>query len=596
MEDEVARLLIRSLIGRLIPADGAYRLPEGRLSAEETNALRVLAAHSSTMGQEEGYSPFSLARFAFDHSGPAEEEIRICLDFGTAMSKSWATGRDVNTTIPLVLGQPAGIGDTLAIPSAIFISKSGRIYLGAAAETQHRQELEAGRKIFDNLKRMLSDAEIGQDLDHVLLTSAVDPTGSGLSRGDLLVLYLAWLTEMSLTALEEQVKTAGLSFGGSSGEIRSVRRRFAIPCFEHALDETLGGGKKRAQWAQYTMERAVLRAQVVADTLRGSWNDLTVHRVREVLAETRGLDIQGLSHLLAENPSVREPIAAGASRFEEQLTEGEGEGGTNGQSSRRLLLVVDSGAGTSDFAVFQVFRDPDRDQTRYALIAPTVRMIRIAGNAVDEALRPLVLKACAIDPATGSPRSDDDFALIKTDLAAQIRDIKRDLFAQDSVDISFQPNAKGVLGLETLLDDPSFKDLGGQLLDARRSILGGLFDDAFLKHVRLANERFRRPMPIFVLLTGGSSGLPIVQDLAKGELEIEGARFQFERVKNLPEWVDQLPREVAELVANAYPQCAVAIGGSTPELPQELPDLTTQITPPPPGERQLPRYQVTGVG
>jgi hypothetical protein len=53
-------------------------------------------------------------------------------------------------------------------------------------------------------------------------------------------------------------------------------------------------------------------------------------------------------------------------------------------------------------------------------------MSRIAGNAVDEVLPPLVLKACGIDPATGSPRSDAHFALIKTDLASQIRPLRRD--------------------------------------------------------------------------------------------------------------------------------------------------------------------------
>lgn len=103
-------------------------------------------------------------------------------------------------------------------------------------------------------------------------------------------------------------------------------------------------------------------------------------------------------------------------------------------------------------------------------------------------------------------------------------------------------------------------------------------------------------MPIYVLLSGGSSSLPIIQSLAKGNLDIEGVEFCFEHIDALPDWINTLEREDAELVAANYPQCAVAIGGSAPELPIEISDLTSPITPPPPGSRTLERYQVTGMG
>jgi hypothetical protein len=185
--------------------DLANRLKkDGMLSREDTEALRLLAEADND--QREGPAAANRPTVSIDarslkKTGPSENEIRICLDFGTAMSKAWATGRSVNETIPLVLGTLAGLPNKLAVPSSIFISRSGRIYLGANAETQHRQELEAGRSRFDNLKRMLSEAEPGQDLDDVPLVSAIDPTNSGLSKGDLLVLYLGWLTDLAVTAL-----------------------------------------------------------------------------------------------------------------------------------------------------------------------------------------------------------------------------------------------------------------------------------------------------------------------------------------------------------------------------------------------------------
>ena len=77
---------------------------------------------------------------------------------------------------------------------------------------------------------------------------------------------------------------------------------------------------------------------------------------------------------------------------------------------------------------------------------------------------------------------------------------------------------------------------------------------------------------------------------------VDGFTFKCERVQSLPDWIDRLPREFAQLVADNYPQCAVAIGGSAPTLPQEYADLQAPVVPAPPGPRVLPRYQVTGVG
>jgi molecular chaperone HscA len=437
---------------------------------------------------------------------------------------------------------------------------------------------------------MLSDAEVSQDLDHVGLPIGIDPTGSGLTRGDLLVLYLAWLTDIALQALADVHKSGGLSAAISGSQIRGVSRRFAIPCFAAAVDETMTS-RARAAWAEGVLSRAISRAQVVADTLTGQWNALTVDRVKAVLNAARDLDLSQLPKVLATTAAVREPIAAGASLFNEELEPSQ-TGDEPPTLGRKYLLVIDAGAGTTDFALFQVFLSAKHGANRYALINSTVRMSRIAGNAVDEVLRPLVLKACGIDPATGSPRSDADFALIKTDLASQIRSIKETLFREGRHSVSLLPNVKGTIELSELIDDPNYKDLGGELKTACRAFLEGLFAKEFIERLRVREQI----MPIHVLLTGGSSSLPIIRDLGDTTLSVDGARFGLQRVKETPDWVNALPRELADLVAATYPQCAVAIGGSAPELPEELGDLSTAIVPPPPGTRILERYQVTGVG
>jgi len=543
----------------------------------------VLDGVSAALGQRISDRDIPLVTDAFTATSPAETRIRLCLDFGTAMSKAWATGNRATETIPLVLGAPAGLGNVLAVPSSVYISKTGRIYFGGAAETQHRQEMGSGRLRFDNLKRMLSDEDVRQELDDTAVSTAIDPT-STLSKGDILVLYLAWLTDLALTALMSQTSDGRLEI---SGHLRFVKRRFAIPCFEDAQDETRA--IERAEWAQRIMERSILRAQLVADTLHEYWDQLTVSEARTVLMQVRNQDTAALSQLICLDHSVRESIAAGASRFEEEIEEG--ESGT----SRRYMLVIDAGAGTTDFAVFEVFVDQEKERVRYGLIAPTVRMNRIAGNAIDEVLRPVILRACGIDPANGSPRSEGDWRLIRTDLDGRIRDLKQLLFENGEIDVALSLNTHGAVQLDRLEQEPAYRELGRKINETRQSILSSLFDTEFLELVRTRNEHTGQPMSISVLLTGGSSAVPIIRSLAEGELEIEGARFRFVHVKDLPNWIGTLSREEAELVGRNYRQCAVAIGGSVETLPKTVHDLRSAITSPRPGPRKLERNQTGGI-
>ena len=519
---------------------------------------------------------------SLDHSGPSEKSLRLCLDFGTALSKAWAIGRNHGETIPLVLGRYCGQGEVLPVPSSIFISITGRIFFGGAAETQHRQELENGRKRFDNLKGMLSHAEVGQELDHVPLDRNVDPTGSGLTVGDLLVLYLGWLTHLALVALEDIQENQGIPIPVSRNSIRCILRRFAIPCFSEA-EETFARGGIRAQWAEAVLTRSVLRAQVIADTLRDEWEALDASRAKEVVDAVGRLDGSKLPAVLTQIPSVREPIASGASLFDEELEEFEEYGEILG-ALRRYLMVIDSGAGTTDFAMFQVFSEVEMEEgRRYRLIGKTVQMSRVAGNAVDEVLWPLVLQACGIDPATGAPRSDEDFRRIKGDLGSKIRGIKETIVSRGSCEFELVPNARGNLSLNDLKADSAYLSLGGELRSQCSSILGGLFSEEYAERLQTSGVR----IPIHVLLTGGSSKLPFVEELSDTTMTANGVRFELKRVRSLPNWIYSIPRVTAELVAREFPQLAVAIGGAAPVFPREVPPGTDPIEPPAPGSRTL---------
>lgn len=614
MDLSAAQLLVKSLLGRLDSRSNYFDLPSGRLSAEEVEALRVLsgssAAHSTTasptqltdapveltpasgprISQAAAQQPLALNTEVFERVGPAENQLRICLDFGTAMSKAWASGRNVGETLPLVIGTPAGMGETLAVPSSIFIADSGRIYLGQDAERQHRAEVRPGRARFDNIKRMLSDGQVDSDIYTLPLRAGIDPTDSGLTQGDLLVLYLAWLTDLSERALGDAITaTSGaFSYGGES--LRSVVRRFAIPCFEDADDDRVRG-PARAKWAGRVMRDALLRAQVLADSLSGTWQQLTTTRLAPLVVQLHQIDVQPISQLLADDAEIREPIAAGASRFDSVLV---AQNGPATRPSRRLLMVVDAGAGTTDFAMFQAITPAGESEPRYAFLRHSVRMSGIAGNEVDAILRPLFIESCGIIPESGNPLNDEDFAYLKTDLDSQIRDLKRLLFERQTIDIDLKPNAHGTFNLATLVTEPKMAQRGQELRRIRDDIVKSVFTTDQLNDMREYN-RTGSPYPIYVLLTGGSSGLPIVQALARGELELERVHFKFLLVDRLPDWINRLPTEASQRLADAYPQCAVAIGGSAAALPLELADLDSPITPPPPGDRKLERIQISGV-
>ena len=128
-------------------------------------------------------------------------------------------------------------------------------------------------------------------------------------------------------------------------------------------------------------------------------------------------------------------------------------------------------------------------------------MSRVAGNAVDEVLRPLILRACGINPGTGEPRSDEDFALIKVDLAAQIRGIKERLFRDGTCRLEFNPNARGTLDREDVEVEAAYADLAGELKSQMQSILGLFLSGEFADQLRWSGYR----VPVYVLLTGGSS-------------------------------------------------------------------------------------------
>jgi hypothetical protein len=575
MNKQIAQTLINNLLGRLGKVSNYFELPGGILSNDEVAALRLLSEAVETpdavnanviSGNPDTSGLLGLSLEALTRTGPDENTLRVCIDFGTAMSKAWATGREMNETTPLVIGNYAGMPDKLAVPSSIFISDSGRIFLGNEAVLQHQNDSRRGRNRFDNIKHLLTHHAGGRLDDLPPLGSDIDPTASGLTQGDLLLLYLAWLTDISEKALQQSLERADRPLSDEQA-YRAIVRRYAIPCFED----------DRAERVRHFMEKTLLKAQILADSLSGSWDEITTARLHPLMKKLREQDVSPLKgKLLARKPEIREPIAAGASLVDQQFGE------VNG---RRYVLVVDSGAGTTDFAMFLVApsRGDDEGEMRYSLLSKSVRMSTIAGNEADKILRHLILDACDHD---SHKYNDMEKNYIRTDVESRLRDFKLVLFRNKKVDVQLTQNATGTVELDSLLSHQDMLRHGDDLKTMRDDIVRAVFEGSNLEEV------YRHaPLEIHVLLTGGNAALPIVEHLSTGILAFEDGKVVFKKIDSLPQWVNRLSREDAELIANNFPQCAVAIGGSASELPEEMRDLIDPVVPAPPGPRVLSGYR-----
>jgi hypothetical protein len=98
----------------------------------EKNKIDVLSSNGAISRSRREDAPISdrggpgieLDLSAFDRIGPNADRIRLCLDFGTAMSKAWATGRGSAETLPLLIGKAAG-GEALYHPQFISATAEG---------------------------------------------------------------------------------------------------------------------------------------------------------------------------------------------------------------------------------------------------------------------------------------------------------------------------------------------------------------------------------------------------------------------------------------------------------------------------------------
>ena len=184
----------------------------------------------------------------------------------------------------------------------------------------------------------------------------------------------------------------------------------------------------------------------------------------------------------------------------------------------------------------------------------------VAGNAVDERLRRFIEQKYNVG-GYNSRLIGDDLAFFRSELALRLRRIKEELLSTGGY--------RGAIGREVRLDLASdeflrfgeMADLEKALREERDDALGAI-GHGLLETLSKTGQTLR----VNVMLTGGSSRLPMFAALATGDIVVKGTRIHLSTIDALPRWV---ARRGDEALISVFPQCAVAIGGTVEHLPED---------------------------
>lgn len=544
MDITSARLLVENMLDRVErdPASGKFKL--GTISSKEKQALETLLGlkpgdvDSPSLDKllettaapqlpvtgvvplaepiPEVTTPVALPTVtlnlqSLDRAQADEPNVTMCLDFGTAMSKAFAI-KGYSTPLELALGQRAG-ATGYPVDSSLFISESALLYFGPQAVQLGNEAAAMGRSRFDSLKSRLS---MGQklDIDRAPIKKEINPIEvTPVTEGELITLYLGYLTDLACTELEVH------------GHSRYCARRFARPCWSD----------DRNKWAEPLLRRMLAQAQILADTFHGQWQEgIPLAHAKQAVAQIRTLS--ALPDFLVTREGIPEPVAAAASLM---LTEND---------QRELFLVVDVGAGTTDFGLFMLQNNPDMDICKVRILPDTIKVLEQAGNRVDDMLKFYILEHEGIDKS--SPEGEHNLGYLQS----TIRLYKEALFRDGQVEVPLANRSRSKVELQAFLGSSRVvaftKQLHNEVMEVLESAGDGYLD-------------LMRDGCLRVVLTGGGADLPMIQNLARGVVEIRGRRIECKPMPHVPAWINESYPQFAP----QYSQLAVAIGGANPELP-----------------------------
>lgn len=433
--------VLATLVARLVEAkagDGWF--VDGRITNEERAAL-IAASSSAPLTETGGEMVTEVIAVTINQTlckskKPASTAI-LCVDFGTAASKA-AVSRSGNS-IPEQLDLGIRAGEPAQKPwvsSTIGVDDAGMIVFGPAAERCARRIASIKSRLWDE-----SDA-IG---DELLRADGHVFTGAGCLVG-----YLAYLTRLITNELIERKlppylpRRYAMPFAGDPGR-EALRKRFA---------GWLGQGQLLAD----TLGDRLLTGVAPAE-LRGALNALGNLRAPDWFIRT-------------DPACIGEPVAAGSFAFSADVAD------------RAVYMIVDIGAGTSDFCILAVKNRSDGDTEVYR--APgSDYSIEVAADEVDRAFHDYIRDEMAI----GIDGSE------ATDLERNRRAWKEQMFTAGILDVSVGDDSIPLLvTLADFIGSPHWQGIERKLQHAQNTCFKGI-DKGWIKQLYAAYKVSLRSGP-----------------------------------------------------------------------------------------------------
>lgn len=496
-------------------------IPAGQM---ESGQLPVAEVAGSPSPIEES-APLDLSTLSLPQ---VDQPYRVCLDFGTAMSKATFVcdneRDDMEEIQVLRLGVPGDQEqiDEVMLVSSVFIDVNGLLWFGQRAVEQAHAAPEGMNARMDNIKRALSEGNLGEPVD-----PTYNPSQYSLTYEDVVLAYLTFFTWTVTYALLHDLDEPKIA--------KNFNRRFAMPCFPRA----------NAQTVKDKLKTLLGEAQILADTFQDDIH--TGLPLARFLCALKQLRSEKRNYGFIEG-GVTEPLGVAGSLLSWK------------KGNDSLVLVVDIGAGTSDFSLYRLKITVNDDgtinhaKTIAGEVDGTARGITEAGNHLDKILMACILKQSGVDSTHPKYRN------IIHALERDIRHHKEDLFTTGSVYVVLYTDDTVEITLDEFMLLEAVKTFEASLRQTIIDILERA-DSTWIEWVR-ANASRR----LTIVLAGGGANLPMAKRLAQGMVTAHGMTIPMAAAKSFPDWLrDDYP----DLEAS-YPRIAASLGGARKNTIQSM--------------------------
>lgn len=478
------------------------------------------------------YTPLNISTMSLP---TPKSNVRVCLDFGTAMSKatliSEETDDDSIEDIEVIsLGIPGDqeeISENMLV-SSVFIDDLGKIWFGqAAVQMSHIQPPDTHRQRLDNIKRYLSEEGLSSEVG-----KQFNPTSSQITYEDMVLAYLSYFT----WAMNQATSLQGID--------KNILRRFAMPCFD----------KMKHVQVVNKLKQLLGEAQILADTFDLQFSSgIELDDFLNAIAQIRKKNLK--FNFIRED--VTEPLGVAGSLISWQ------------ENVNSLVMVIDIGAGTSDFSLYRMKYDEKLKKSAALEIKDSNRGITEAGNHLDKLLQGVILNKA--DIRQGNPLYLNTFGALNL----RLRDYKEALFRDGFLSATLFNGDVVEITLDEFMALPQVKSFSKSLKECMQEILNNI-SPSFV-HAAPNNA-------LAVALTGGGAQLPMVKVLANGTISAHGKTLNLVQTQEFPQW---LAAEYPELEQD-YSRIAVSLGGARKNILQASGPAT--ITCDPVGEYKLGTY------